>query len=98
VLCCPNDPDGAKLLREVAGTRVDEAFIGSCMTNIGHFRAAAKLLGGQRDIPTKPWGPPTKMGLPCSQRALSRRSASSRMSRTASKPGGADRNIARICA
>ena len=62
VLCCPNDPDDAKLLSDVAGTKIDEAFIGSCMTNIGHFRAAAKLLGGQRDIPTKLWiAPPTKM-------------------------------------
>jgi aconitate hydratase 2/2-methylisocitrate dehydratase len=62
VLCCPNDPDDAKLLSEVAGTKIDEAFIGSCMTNIGHFRAAARLLGGQRDIPTKLWiAPPTKM-------------------------------------
>ncbi len=62
VLCCPNDPDDAKLLSEVAGTKIDEAFIGSCMTNIGHFRAAARLLGGQRDIPVKLWvAPPTKM-------------------------------------
>jgi aconitate hydratase 2/2-methylisocitrate dehydratase len=62
VLCCPNDPDDAKLLSDVAGTKIDEAFIGSCMTNIGHFRAAAKLLGGQRDIPVKLWvAPPTKM-------------------------------------
>ncbi|MBL0919762.1 MAG: bifunctional aconitate hydratase 2/2-methylisocitrate dehydratase [Hydrogenophaga sp.] len=62
VLCCPNDPDDAKLLSDVAGTPIDEAFIGSCMTNIGHFRAAAKLLGGQRDIPVKLWvAPPTKM-------------------------------------
>ena len=62
VLCCPNDPDDARLLGEVAGTRIDEAFIGSCMTNIGHFRAAARLLGNQRDIPTKLWvAPPTKM-------------------------------------
>jgi aconitate hydratase 2/2-methylisocitrate dehydratase len=62
VLCCPNDPDDAKLLSEVAGTKIDEAFIGSCMTNIGHFRAAAKLLGGKRDIPVKLWvAPPTKM-------------------------------------
>ena len=61
-LCCPNDPDDAKLLSDVAGTKIDEAFIGSCMTNIGHFRAAAKLLGGQRDIPVKLWvAPPTKM-------------------------------------
>jgi len=62
ILCCPNDPDDAKVLSEVAGTKIDEAFIGSCMTNIGHFRAAAKLLGGQRDIPVKLWvAPPTKM-------------------------------------
>jgi aconitate hydratase 2 / 2-methylisocitrate dehydratase len=62
VLCCPNDPDDAKLLSAVAGTPIDEAFIGSCMTNIGHFRAAAKLLDGQRDIPVKLWvAPPTKM-------------------------------------
>ena len=51
-----------QVLSEVAGTKIDEAFIGSCMTNIGHFRAAAKLLGGQRDIPVKLWvAPPTKM-------------------------------------
>jgi aconitate hydratase 2/2-methylisocitrate dehydratase len=62
ILCCPNDPDDAKFLSEVAGTKIDEAFIGSCMTNIGHFRAAAKLLGGSRDIPVKLWvAPPTKM-------------------------------------
>ena len=62
IVCCPNDPDDAKLLSDVAGTKIDEAFIGSCMTNIGHFRAAARLLGGQRDIPVKLWvAPPTKM-------------------------------------
>ncbi|MDP2008512.1 MAG: bifunctional aconitate hydratase 2/2-methylisocitrate dehydratase [Rubrivivax sp.] len=62
ILCCPNDPDDAKFLSDVAGTKIDEAFIGSCMTNIGHFRAAAKLLGGKRDIPVKLWvAPPTKM-------------------------------------
>ncbi len=62
VLCCPNDPDDAKLLSEVAGTHIDEVFIGSCMTNIGHFRAASKLLEGRRDIPVKLWiAPPTKM-------------------------------------
>ena len=44
ILCCPNDPDDAKLLSEVQGDKVDEIFIGSCMTNIGHFRAAGKLL------------------------------------------------------
>lgn len=62
VLCCPNDPDDARLLSEVAGAKIDEVFIGSCMTNIGHFRAASKLLEGKRDIPVKLWvAPPTKM-------------------------------------
>jgi len=62
ILCCPNDPDDAKTLSDVAGTQIDEAFIGSCMTNIGHFRAASKLLEGKRDIPVKLWvAPPTKM-------------------------------------
>ena len=62
VLCCPNDPDDAKLLSAVAGVKIDEVFIGSCMTNIGHFRAASKLLEGRRDIPVKLWiAPPTKM-------------------------------------
>ena len=62
IVCCPNDPDDAKTLSDVSGTKIDEAFIGSCMTNIGHFRAAAKLLGGARDIPVKLWvAPPTKM-------------------------------------
>jgi aconitate hydratase 2/2-methylisocitrate dehydratase len=62
VLCCPNDPDDARLLSDVAGVKIDEVFIGSCMTNIGHFRAASKLLDGKRDIPVKLWiAPPTKM-------------------------------------
>ena len=62
IVCCPNDPDDAKFMSEVAGTKIDEAFIGSCMTNIGHFRAASKVLGGARDIPVKLWvAPPTKM-------------------------------------
>ena len=62
IVCCPNAPDDAKTLSEVAGAKIDEAFIGSCMTNIGHFRAAAKLLEGKRDIPVKLWvAPPTKM-------------------------------------
>jgi len=62
IVCCPNDPDDAKFMSEVSGTKIDEAFIGSCMTNIGHFRAAAKVLGGARDIPVKLWvAPPTKM-------------------------------------
>ena len=62
IVACPNDPDDVKTLSEVAGARIDEVFIGSCMTNIGHFRAAAKLLEGKRDIPTRLWvAPPTKM-------------------------------------
>ncbi|KAF1702045.1 bifunctional aconitate hydratase 2/2-methylisocitrate dehydratase [Pseudoxanthomonas suwonensis] len=62
IVACPNDPDDVKSLSEVAGTKIDEVFIGSCMTNIGHFRAAAKLLEGKRDIPTRLWvAPPTKM-------------------------------------
>src|SRR5690606_10189558 len=62
IVCCPNDPADAKTLSDVAGNTIDEVFIGSCMTNIGHFRAAAKLLEGKRDIPTRLWvAPPTKM-------------------------------------
>ncbi|HET8939890.1 MAG TPA: bifunctional aconitate hydratase 2/2-methylisocitrate dehydratase [Polyangiales bacterium] len=62
IVCCPNDPDDAKFLGEVSGTKIDEVFIGSCMTNIGHFRAASKLLEGKKDIPTRLWvAPPTKM-------------------------------------
>ncbi len=62
IVACPNDPDDVKTLSEVAGAKIDEVFIGSCMTNIGHFRAAAKLLEGKRDIPVKLWvAPPTKM-------------------------------------
>ncbi len=63
IVACPNDPDDVKLLSEVAGTKIDEVFIGSCMTNIGHFRAAGKVLeafGGS--VPTRMWiAPPTKM-------------------------------------
>ena len=62
IVACPNDPDDVKTLGDVAGAKIDEVFIGSCMTNIGHFRAASKLLEGKRDIPTKLWvAPPTKM-------------------------------------
>ena len=62
IVCCPNDPDDAKTLSDVAGAKIDEIFIGSCMTNIGHFRAASKLLEGKKDIPVKLWmAPPTKM-------------------------------------
>ncbi len=62
IVACPNDPDDVKTLSEVSGAKIDEVFIGSCMTNIGHFRAASKLLEGKRDIPVKLWvAPPTKM-------------------------------------
>jgi aconitate hydratase 2/2-methylisocitrate dehydratase len=63
ILCCPNDPDDAKTLSDVAGTKIDEVFIGSCMTNIGHFRAAGKLLEQfEGTLPTRLWmSPPTKM-------------------------------------
>ncbi|WP_293662480.1 bifunctional aconitate hydratase 2/2-methylisocitrate dehydratase [Rhodoferax sp. OV413] len=62
IVACPNDPDDVKTLGEVAGAKIDEVFIGSCMTNIGHFRAASKLMEGKRDIPVKLWiAPPTKM-------------------------------------
>ncbi|RTL53038.1 MAG: bifunctional aconitate hydratase 2/2-methylisocitrate dehydratase [Rhodocyclaceae bacterium] len=62
LLACPNDPDDVKPLSEVAGDKIDEVFIGSCMTNIGHFRAAGKVLDGKSDIPTRLWiAPPTKM-------------------------------------
>ncbi len=63
ILCAPNDPDDARLLSEVAGDKVDEVFIGSCMTNIGHFRAAGKLLDKYAGtLSTRMWvAPPTKM-------------------------------------
>ncbi|GAB2940979.1 bifunctional aconitate hydratase 2/2-methylisocitrate dehydratase [Aquaspirillum soli] len=62
IVACPNDPDDVKSLSEVAGDKIDEVFIGSCMTNIGHFRAAGKVLEGKSDIPTRLWiAPPTKM-------------------------------------
>ncbi len=62
LLACPNDPDDIKTLSEVANTHIDEVFIGSCMTNIGHFRAAGKLLENTSELPSKLWvSPPTKM-------------------------------------
>jgi aconitate hydratase 2/2-methylisocitrate dehydratase len=62
IVACPNDPDDVKTLSDVAGAVIDEVFIGSCMTNIGHFRAASKLLENKRDLPVKLWmAPPTKM-------------------------------------
>ena len=62
LLACPNDPDDVKPLSELAGTEIDEVFIGSCMTNIGHYRAAGKVLENMGNLPTKLWiAPPTKM-------------------------------------
>merc|ERR1712060_685301 len=63
ILCCPNDPDDAKTLSEIGQQKIDEVFIGSCMTNIGHFRAAGELLKGHKgQLPTRLWvAPPTRM-------------------------------------
>jgi aconitate hydratase 2/2-methylisocitrate dehydratase len=67
ILACPNDPDDVKLLSELAGQKIEEVFIGSCMTNIGHYRATSKVLEAHLDngggaIPTRLWiAPPTKM-------------------------------------
>jgi aconitate hydratase 2/2-methylisocitrate dehydratase len=62
LLACPNDPDDIKPLSAVVGDKIDEVFIGSCMTNIGHYRAAAKVLEGSGNIPTRLWiAPPTRM-------------------------------------
>jgi len=62
LVACPNDPDDIKTLSAVSGDKVDEVFIGSCMTNIGHYRAAAKVLEGVSNIPTRLWiAPPTRM-------------------------------------
>ena len=62
ILACPNDPDNVKTLSEVAKTKIDEVFIGSCMTNIGHFKAASELLKNSSNLPTKLWiVPPTRM-------------------------------------
>jgi aconitate hydratase 2/2-methylisocitrate dehydratase len=62
LLACPNDPDDVKPLSAVAGAKVDEVFIGSCMTNIGHYRAASKVLESVTSIPTRLWvAPPTRM-------------------------------------
>lgn len=62
IIACPNDPDDVCFMSEKSGTKIDEVFIGSCMTNIGHFRAASTLLNGKTDIPVRLWlAPPTKM-------------------------------------
>ena len=62
LIACPNDPDNIKTLSEISGNKIDEVFIGSCMTNIGHYRAAGKVLENQGDIRTRLWiAPPTRM-------------------------------------
>lgn len=62
ILACPNDPDDVKTLSEIAGAKIDEVFIGSCMTNIGHYRAAGKVLEKVSSLPTRMWiAPPTRM-------------------------------------
>ncbi|QCU90263.1 bifunctional aconitate hydratase 2/2-methylisocitrate dehydratase [Thiomicrorhabdus sediminis] len=62
IVACPNDPDDVKLMSEVVDTKIDEVFIGSCMTNIGHYRAAGKVLESMGSVPTRLWiAPPTKM-------------------------------------
>ena len=62
LIACPNDPDNIKPLSEIAGNKIDEVFIGSCMTNIGHYRAAARVLEDTDKIPTRLWiVPPTRM-------------------------------------
>lgn len=62
LVACPNDPDDVKPLSAVQGDKIDEVFIGSCMTNIGHYRAAAKVLAGMGNVPTRLWvAPPTRM-------------------------------------
>ncbi|MDA9636949.1 bifunctional aconitate hydratase 2/2-methylisocitrate dehydratase [SAR86 cluster bacterium] len=62
ILACPNDPDDVKTLSEIGEVKIDEVFIGSCMTNIGHFRAAGKLLENATSLPTRLWiSPPTRM-------------------------------------
>jgi len=62
LVACPNDPDDIKPMSQVTGDKIDEVFIGSCMTNIGHYRAAAKVLEGTGNIPTRLWiAPPTRM-------------------------------------
>jgi len=62
LIACPNDPDNIKKLSDIANNKIDEVFIGSCMTNIGHYRAAAKVLEGKTNIKAKLWiAPPTRM-------------------------------------
>jgi aconitate hydratase 2/2-methylisocitrate dehydratase len=62
LIACPNDPDNIRTLSEISDNKIDEVFIGSCMTNIGHYRAAGKVLEGNRTTKTKLWiAPPTRM-------------------------------------
>lgn len=62
IVACPNDPDDVKVLSAVENAKIDEVFIGSCMTNIGHYRAAGKVLEGMSNVPTRLWiAPPTRM-------------------------------------
>jgi len=62
ILACPNDPDDVRLLSDVAGTPIDEVFIGSCMTGISHFQKVAEILKGQKNLPTRLWmTPPTRI-------------------------------------
>lgn len=62
IVACPNDPDDVKVLSAVENAKIDEVFIGSCMTNIGHYRAAGKVLEGMANVPTRLWiAPPTRM-------------------------------------
>ncbi len=62
IVACPNDPDDVKLMSDVQNSKIDEVFIGSCMTNIGHYRAAGKVLEQMGNVPTRLWiAPPTKM-------------------------------------
>ena len=62
ILACPNDPDDVRILSDVAGTRIDEAFIGSCMTGISHFHEVANILEGRKNLPTRLWmTPPTRL-------------------------------------
>ncbi|WP_300669429.1 bifunctional aconitate hydratase 2/2-methylisocitrate dehydratase [Desulfoluna sp.] len=82
ILACPNDPDDVKPLSEVAGTQVEEVFIGSCMTHIGHFRAAAALLDGEGEVPVRLWmTPPTMMD----QAQLRREGIYNRLGRTGAR-------------
>ena len=82
ILACPNDPDDVKRLSEVAGTKMEEVFIGSCMTHIGHFRAAAALLGGEGEVPVRLWmAPPTVMD----QEQLRREGLYNALSRTGAR-------------